>query len=54
MDTNTESKVNRKTMWLLFLVSTIVTLGLLFMNPTWFWVPLPFMLTFLVYAMDVV
>ena len=54
MESNPESKVNRKTMWLLFLVSTIATVGLLIFNPTWFWVPLPFMLTYLVYAMDVV
>lgn len=37
--------------WLLFLVSTVVTIGLLVVAPEWFWVPLPFVLTYLVRAM---
>jgi hypothetical protein len=33
---------------ILFLVSAVVTIGLLVVAPEWFWVPLPFVLTYLV------
>jgi hypothetical protein len=37
--------------WLFFLVSTVITVALLVVAPEWFWVPLPFVLTYLVRAM---
>jgi hypothetical protein len=37
--------------WLFFLVSTVITVALLVVAPEWFWVPLPFVLTFLVRAL---
>lgn len=37
--------------WVFFLVSTVVTVALLVTAPEWFWVPLPFVLTYLVRAM---
>lgn len=37
--------------WLLFLVSTIACIGLLVVAPEWFWVALPFSLTYLVKAL---
>ncbi|MBK8566306.1 MAG: hypothetical protein IPN76_23955 [Saprospiraceae bacterium] len=47
---NTE-KTSTSTTWLLFIVSTVVTLLMLVWVPQWFWVALPFPLTFLVQAM---
>ncbi len=47
---NTE-KTSTSTTWLLFIASTVVTLLLLVWVPQWFWVALPFPLTFLVQAM---
>ena len=38
--------------WLMTLLSLIVTIGLLWMKPEWFWVPLPFLLTGFVKAMN--
>ncbi|MEO6191283.1 MAG: hypothetical protein ABIO44_14045 [Saprospiraceae bacterium] len=37
--------------WLIFLVSTAVTCGLLVYAPAWFWVTLPFVLTYLTKAL---
>lgn len=37
--------------WILFLISAVVCVSLLVVAPEWFWVPLPFVLTFLVRAM---
>ena len=49
--TDNTSSNDRKKYWLLFLVSLIVfILMLIFMNQ-WFWVSMPFMLTFLVLAL---
>lgn len=50
---NTEKK-STGGYWMLFLIFTALTLGCLVVFPAWFWVPLAFMLTYLVYAMDVV
>lgn len=47
---NTEKTSNSK-IWLLFVVSLVVTLVMLVMVPQWFWLALPFPLTFLVQAM---
>ena len=38
--------------WMLFLVSLVITIGLLIYMPAWFWVTLPFVLTYLVKAFD--
>lgn len=46
-----QSQSSTTTAWLLFLVSTIATVALLVVRPEWFWVTLPFMLTYLVKAM---
>lgn len=37
--------------WAFFAVSTAATIALLVVSPEWFWVPLPFSLTYLVKAM---
>lgn len=47
---NTEKTSTRST-WMLFIISTLVTLLMLIWVPQWFWVALPFPLTFLVQAM---
>ena len=41
---------NRKLAWIIFAVSLAITVFFLVVNPTWFWVPLPFVLTAFVYA----
>ena len=38
--------------WLLFLISTVVMIAMLIWLPQWFWLALPFSLTYLVRAMD--
>lgn len=38
--------------WIYFGISTAATLALLIFANEWFWVGLPFMLTYLVQAMD--
>lgn len=40
-----------KTDWMIFLVSTAVTVAMLIYTPAWFWVPLPFVLTYLTKAL---
>lgn len=40
--------------WLIFGVSAVLTVGLLFIAPAWFWVPLPFMLTYLTKALNAI
>ena len=36
--------------WIIFAVALVATIGFLIVNPTWFWVTLPFVLTFFVKA----
>ncbi|HMW38734.1 MAG: hypothetical protein K1X68_11030 [Saprospiraceae bacterium] len=43
---------SKSTDWLIFLVSGAVTVALLVYAPAWFWVPLPFVLTYLTKAFD--
>ncbi len=45
-----EKTKSNSTDWLIFLGSTALTVGLLVYSPAWFWVPLPFMLTYLTKA----
>lgn len=40
-----------RTDWIIFLVSLVITIALLFYVDTFFWVALPFTLTFLVKAL---
>lgn len=47
-----ERKVSRGKDWLIFLISTAVMCTLLWVAPAWFWVPLPFVLTYLTKAFD--
>jgi len=39
--------------WIIFLVSTVVMVALLIYADEWFWIPLPFVLTYLAKALDV-
>ena len=50
----TKSKISKAQIWMIFIVSTIICIGFLAFKPSFFWVMLPFMLTSLVYAVDVV
>lgn len=47
-----ESSSSNKNNWLFFGISAAVTLFLLIFANQWFWVGLPFTLTYLVLAMD--
>jgi len=47
-----DSTSSRRGYWMLFGISTAATLLLLIFANEWFWVGLPFMLTYLVQAMD--
>lgn len=52
MATETNSNTDTRRYWLYFFVSLVVMiLMLMFMNE-WFWVALPFVLTYLVLALD--
>ena len=50
MASNAQS--SKRTYWLVFLVTLVIMLGFLVIDPTWFWVPLPFVLTAFVKAID--
>ncbi|MFT4565197.1 MAG: hypothetical protein ACI9FN_000146 [Saprospiraceae bacterium] len=50
MAENTKSAAGKN--WLYFGIALIITLFMLFFVNQWFWVGLPFTLTFLVVAMD--
>jgi len=49
-----ESKKSRGLAWILAIVFSVITIGMLFFIPEWSWVPLPFMLTYIVEATDVI
>lgn len=49
-----ESTKSKKMYWLISLVSLVAVVFLLFVKPEWFWVALPFFLTYLVLALDVI
>ncbi|MFN7119391.1 MAG: hypothetical protein ACK4TA_21515 [Saprospiraceae bacterium] len=53
METTTENKSTR-TDWMLFGVSTVACIALLMFADEWFWVALPFVLTYLVRALRVI
>ena len=48
----TTSKSSKSMDWVLFLLSLIVTILLLIFVTEWFWVSLPFVITYLVKALD--
>lgn len=47
-----EAKKSHATDWIIFGVSLVITVGFLIFEPTWFWVFLPFVLTYFVKAID--
>ncbi len=52
MDTTSTSKNSKAMDWILFLVFAILFVGMLIYADEWFWIPMPFMLTYLVKALD--
>lgn len=50
MEVTTDNKSTR-TDWILFAISTVVCIALLVYADEWFWVALPFVLTFFVRAL---
>ncbi len=48
----TEETSYKGTDWIMFLVSTLVMVALLIFANEWFWLALPFSLTYLVRALD--
>ena len=47
-----ETAKNSTTMdWIIFLISTVIMIGLLMYASEWFWVALPFVLTYLAKAL---
>ena len=38
--------------WIIFAVFLVITVGFLIFEPTWFWITLPFVLTYFVKAID--
>lgn len=48
---NPEKQENRGLYWLITLVSLVACIALIIVSPEWFWLTLPFLLTFLVKAL---
>jgi len=48
---STQENTSSKTDWLLFVVSTIVMIAMLIWVNEWFWLAMPFSLTYLVKAL---
>ncbi|MEN0046692.1 MAG: hypothetical protein AAF806_06530 [Bacteroidota bacterium] len=48
----TEAKKSTTKYWIYFIISLAITLAMLIYVPAWFWVPLPFPITYFVLAMD--
>jgi len=47
------SEVSTGKYWIFFLISTVIMIAMLIWMNEWFWLALPFSLTFLVKALDV-
>ena len=47
-----ESNKSHSLDWIIFFVTLVITVAFLIFNPTWFWVFLPFVLTYFVKAID--
>lgn len=45
-------KKNTRMAWIMAAVWSVITIYMLFFVPAWFWVPLPFMLTYIIQGMD--
>ncbi len=53
MDANTAAgKTSTRTDWILFFVSLVAFIALLMYADEWFWIAMPFMLTYLVKALN--
>lgn len=52
METTSTSKNSKAMDWILFLVFFVIFVLMLMFADEWFWVPMPFMLTYLVKALD--
>jgi len=48
---NQEETSSSKTYWLLFIISTVVMIAMLIWVNEWFWLAMPFSLTYLVKAL---
>lgn len=48
----TDKNTSHKSDWIYFLISAAVTVFLLWFYPAWFWVGLPFALTYLTKALN--
>ena len=53
MNTQETSK-SSKTDWILFIITAAITIAMLIWMSNWFWLALPFPLTYLVKAMDII
>lgn len=51
-ENNPKTAKSHRTDWIIFAVTLVITVGFLIVNPTWFWVTLPFVLTYFVKAID--
>jgi len=47
---NKDQTENRRLYWLIFFVSLVACVSLLYFKPEWFWLTLPFLFTYLVKA----
>ena len=47
------TKSNRLIYLAIFLVATVLTVSMVFVADEWFWIPLPFAITYLAKALDV-
>jgi len=48
-----EATQSTKKYWIYFLISLVIMIAMLIWANSWFWVALPFVLTYLVQALDV-
>ena len=53
-DIQTKENRNTRLAWILFLISTAILVYMMIFVNEWFWVALPFSLTYLVWAMRVI
>lgn len=49
-----QTKNKTSTYWLYTIISFVAMVGLLILLPEWFWLALPFLLTYLVLALDAI
>jgi len=51
---NTQETPSKGMDWIIFFISTAIMIAMLIYVPAWFWVPLPFVLTYLARAFDAI